>query len=406
MLLGALNYLMGYRRVRCEKRDVLRLLNVMKTEEIEYWGLKREEDGASFFLLDREFRRLGKLLGENCPDTVRRYGLPYLLFRYRKRVGILLGLLLTLVLTKLSTLYVWEVTVSGNEALSDAEVIAALEELGCGVGSYIPGVDFYELCHAFLLANDSVAWVSVNMVGTTAEIKLIERAGKDGLEEDHGTPSNLVARFDGEIVRTEVTGGELTVLPGQTVSKGEMLVSGVLGIGQGEDPSRFLLTRAKGRVYAKVERTFEVVVPLTSVKRTVGERVVVKKTLKFFGKSLKLQENSSILPQDCDIITERKRIVLFEDSDLIGGVPLPVTLITEFYEEVTEEEVTRTEAEALAVAEEEMAGLVASELADAELISRESSYELRLTDEGDALLLRWKIVCIQDIAEEVPLGTQ
>lgn len=406
MLLNLLNYLMGYRLVFCPAKDALRCLNGMKSEEIELWGLTKEEEGISFAILDREYRRLSKLLAEDTPTTVKRYGLPYLLYRYRKRVGIVIGLLLTLLLTKLSTLYVWEVTVSGNETLSDAEVIEALEELGCGVGSYIPGVDFYELCHLFLLENDSVAWISVNMVGTTAEIRLIERSGKEGLQDNNGTPSNLIARFDGVIVRTEVTSGELTVLPEETVKQGQMLVSGVLGIGQGEDPSRFLLTRSRGRVYAKVDRVFEVVVPLTSVKETVGGRVVVKKTLKFFGKSLKLQENSSILPEDCDIITERKRIVLFEDSDLIGGVPLPVTLITEYYEAVTREEVTRTEEEALAVAEEEMASLIASELGDAELLSREVTTELRDTEAGQALTLIWKIVCIQDIAEEVPLGTQ
>lgn len=407
MLLPVLNYLMGYRRVSVSAPSAVRLLNRMKTEEIEYWDLTRSSDGRLVFLiLDREYKRLAA--GEAAETLVTEYrrGLPYLFFRYRKRIGIPLGVLLFLILTKLSTLYVWEVTVVGNESLSDAEVIASLEALGCGVGSYIPGVDFYELCHEFLLANDTVSWVSVNMVGTTAEIKLIERADKDGVEENNGTPSNLIARFDGEIVRTETVSGELSVIPGQTVEKGQLLVGGVLSIGQGEDRSQFILVRSRGKIYAKVERTFEVVVPIRQVKTTVGERVEVKKTLKFFGKSLKLQENSSILPEDCDIIVERKRIVLFEDSDLIGGIPLPVTLITEYYESIREEEVVLSEAEALTVAQTEMAALVSEELSDAELLSREVTTELRKTEEGETFVLIWKIVCIQNIAEEVPLGTQ
>lgn len=91
-------------------------------------------------------------------------------------------------------MYIWEVSVSGNEKISDAEVIDSLEALGCSIGTYIPSVDFYNICHEFILANEDVSWISVNMVGTTAKVEIIERRAKESIEDDgNGTPTNIIA---------------------------------------------------------------------------------------------------------------------------------------------------------------------------------------------------------------------
>ena len=55
----------------------------------------------------------------------------------------------------------------------------ALAQLGCGIGTYIPSVDFYGICQRFLLENERVSWISVNMVGTTAEVTDAPVTGED-----------------------------------------------------------------------------------------------------------------------------------------------------------------------------------------------------------------------------------
>ena len=102
----------------------------------------------------------------------------------------------------------------------------------------------------------------------------------------------------------------IVVKAGQTVTEGQLLVSGVVDVGRNED-GRFVLVRSRAKVFAKTNRTLEVVVPYETVKRTVVGREIIKKSLKFFGKTIKLTENSSILPEGCDIIEENRRIVLF-----------------------------------------------------------------------------------------------
>ena len=131
---------------------------------------------------------------------------------------------------------------------------------------------------------------------------------------------------------------------------------------------------------------------------------LVKKSLKFFGKSIKLKENSSILPDGCDIIVENRRIVLFEGDTMTGGISLPISVITEYRETVTEERITLTEEEALRTAGIEMAALFSKELPDAEILSRTVRTEVRTLEEGEALALIWEMTCIEDIAVESPIG--
>ena len=407
MLFRILNFLAGYRRVSCPPRMAAEVINRMMEQGVDYWEMKRSEEGElSFFILEREYKKLTSLAPHVPFQSLRRYGLPQLVGRYRKRLGIPIGILIFFLLTKLSTQYVWEVTVSGNETMTDAAVQACLEELGCGVGSYIPEIDFYDICHQFILKNPQVSWISVNMVGTTARVELIEAKHKGNMENGgNETPSNLLAARDGEIVRTETAGGMVTVRAGQTVTKGQLLVSGVVDVGQ-KDDGRFVLIRSRAKIFAKTNRVLEVVVPYETVKTTLIGRETVKKSLKFFGKTIKLKETSSILPEGCDIIVENRRIVLFEGDKLTGGIPLPVSILTEYRELMSETPITLTEEDAMRMAAIEMAALVAKELPDAEILSRTVRTETRVTEGKEALVLIWDMVCIEDIALESPIGVK
>ena len=394
----------GIRRVRCEGIGGGMLLTYLMRAGINYWSLAREPDGAlSFSVTESGMKKLIKSEPDLPLVTLERTGLPVLLRRYRRRIGIPIGLALSLFLTWLSTQYVWEITVSGNETLSDAAVIGTLEKLGCTIGTYIPSVDFYGICHRFLLENDDVSWISVNMVGTTAEIRLIETDKKGTPEDGNGSPCHLIAARAGEIVRTETAAGQTAVLPGEQVSEGQLLVSGIVSVGQGSG-DRLVLVRSRGRIWARTERRFEVEIPLTRTDRVEIGRKIDAKTLNFFGKPIKLEENSSNSTGKYDIIEESRRIVLLEGDRLIGEIPLPVFQITTYRREYEETVVSLSEEEALTEASLRMTALVGSALADAEILKRTEETELRNGPDGESIALIWTILCIEDIVEEAPIG--
>lgn len=399
MLKMLADFFCGMRRLSCDKDAFPPQLNAMAQNGIKYRRLT-EKDGRVFFTLsEREYKRLLSLTDSEIFTVELRKGLPYFLERYKRRYGLIIGALIFLILTKLSTVYVWDISVEGNDTVSDAEVLYTLEKLGFSVGSYIPDVDFYNICHEFILENENVSWISVNMEGTSARVKLIE-ADKKGDNGSNGTPSNLVAKIDGIIVRTETANGEVCVKAGEAVKKGQLLISGVVEIGQGQNTGRYMLTRSEGRIYAMTERILTVEVALSGTETVQKDAILAKKTLKFFGKSIKLKENSSILQNGCDIIKEERRVVLFEGAGSGWQIPLPVEIISEYVCITEEREYSYTEDEARAVAENKMAELYASELSDVELLYKIVHCEV--TD--NTLILSWTVRCIEDIGLEAPIG--
>ena len=88
-------------------------------------------------------------------------GLPAILGFLRKRPGIAAGFAVLFFWCLLSQNFIWRVEIEGNKTTSDAEITALLSELGCGVGDWIPGID-YDWVHAnFRARSESIAWLSV-----------------------------------------------------------------------------------------------------------------------------------------------------------------------------------------------------------------------------------------------------
>ena len=396
-----LDWLAGYRDAVCPAEYAAEICNTVMKNGIDSRGMRRCGDGKlRFSMTDSEYGKLIRLLPEEVVVTEQRHGLPYLVYRYRKRIGIPVGLVIFAVLVKLSTLYVWDITVSGNERLSDEEIISSLGDLGFGIGTKIPSVDFYSICHRLVLENDGISWVSVNMIGTTARVEVIELRAKEDINDDgNGTPTNLVAACDGKIVRVETASGRTEVRAGESVKKGQLLVNGVLEIGK-EGERGYLPVRSRARVYAETEVRLEAVIPFETVEKTFIGRKNLSKSINFFGKTIKLKENSGILPDGCDIIEDKRRLVLFEGGRLTGGIALPVSIVTGYCEEYRTEKVILTEDEALMRAEREMTDMFSSVLSGAEILSVSSEH---FAADGEMHLVR-TVVCVMNIAEEVPIG--
>lgn len=326
-------------------------------------------------------------------------GLPGLLIKYRRRPGIVLGAMLFLLLLKTSELFVWEVTVSGNECIGDAEIVAALEERGFGIGTYIPAVDFHKLCNSVLIGNDGISWISVNLSGTTAQVQVIEKMTPDTKNKNNGSPCNIVASRGGYILRTQAREGHLEVRPGETVKKGQLLISGVNEYGRTE-LKEFRFVHADGSIFAETFREFRVDVSLDIVEKTEIQREILSKSIKFFSKTVKIYEKGGILSPEYDKIRSVERITLFEDIDWLPTVRLPIFIIEEQLVKYGQTKRTLTENEARAAALRELSDIVEAQLPEAEILERSVTFET----ENGVLLLSAELRCVEDIAKEQLIG--
>ncbi len=391
-----LSFVFGSRAFFVEKTWAIGAINLLSRLDIPYAHLERDQDGGLHFTIPSYKRKQleGAFTAEGITwELGALTGIPSILQRYKKRWGIAAGALLFVFLTALSGSRIWCVEVSGNNQVEDAEIITLLASLGCGVGDPYKNIDFAKLHNQFLLQCQDIAWIAVNMDGTHAHVEVRETLADRQKEQEETQTYNVVAAEDGQIEQIAAYEGKPQIAIGDTVRKGELLLSGV--ISYGETGLRY--ESAAGEVYAKVVRDFTVEVPLKSEQKVPTGRKTTQKTLTFFQFKTNLFLNSGIPYDFYDTIYSDKQIYLFD------SIALPLWVKTEVFEEYEMQQVTLTEEEAKTLAYQEYRTRLKETLADAQLLEKTTTAAL---DEDGVYRIHCRLYCLADIAVQQPLTIQ
>ncbi len=390
---GLFERLAGYCEISCDARDTERLLSLCAKTHTVYRGLHRGEEKTEIRIFARDvryFRAHAKQQGLECEIGDMR-GLPALLYRYRRRWGVWCGCIVFALLVWVSQLFVWNVTVSGNSEVSTKEIIKRASEAGCGVGSFIPGIDFDRVYLNILTDHNDISWISAVRTGTTVNFEVLEVKRNESHFRPEGS-ANLVARSDGQIESLEVLSGIAAVSAGDVVKKGELLVSGVMDLRE----DRFKLTHADGKVYARVEKQISVSVPMLYEVKEVAERKISEIGVIFFSNYIKFSINTGISGQLCDTITK-------EEWVSVPSMPrLPLCLVTKYDIGYASKQVQLDEKQAMAVALSRLENEIAVATASGELLEK----RIKARFEDDCFILDCTILCIEDIAQVCEIPTE
>lgn len=139
----------------------------------------------------------------------------------------MVGLALSLTAVCVLSQFVLTIEVEGNEAVSTAEILTELRRQGLRPGVYGPGLDEGTISSAALLGLPELAWMSVNLHGTRAEV-LVREAVPAPEVDDEEQVGSIVARSSGIVTHIEPLSGEALVAQGDTVLAGEVLISGAV----------------------------------------------------------------------------------------------------------------------------------------------------------------------------------
>lgn len=379
-------FLTGSRVVWADAQNSTAVLDICLQYGVPYSDFFCADDGSIGFSVSLGgAKRLLRLCAERGIElrVLQSGGMPLLLWRYRRRAGLMIGVLCSVVLLMLSGRFVWDVRVMGTARMSEAEVLEELRACGFGVGSYIPSVQTEQLENRVLIASDRISWIAIRIDGTVAQVQVIEHTPTPA-EEERGKPANLVAAMDGQIELIELYRGNAIVSIGQAVRRGELLVSGLYE----SQTVGVRYTRAAGKILARTEREFLVEIPLSYEEKVCQEEKYAKITLNFFNFSLKIFENSGNEGGMCDIIEEDKVF------SLPNGLRLPLSVKVQKRVPYATVTAVRTPDEALTLAYEELDIQLAALSDRAELLSKR--IETTLTE--TSLILHCTVTCIEDIA--------
>ena len=230
MLTRILRYMKGYVRIRITGYSPERFLNLCKYKNIPVWGLL---PGRNFYDMNITIAGMKKLkpilrkTGTNL-RIKEKIGLPFFLFRHRKRKIFFAGAVGCILLIYILSLFIWNIEISGNHVRTDETILAFLRKQDVHCGMPASSVDCAGIARMIRKEYDDVIWVSASLKGSKIKIEIKENSDSREIEEEKTTEegTDLIAEKDGVIKEIVTRSGVPMVHAGDKVKAGDILVSG------------------------------------------------------------------------------------------------------------------------------------------------------------------------------------
>ena len=180
-----MKYFHGYVYVHLTGYAPERFLNLCGNHNILIWNLKPCEDGYFFYISVEGYRRLKPILKKTKTKAriLEKKGMPFQLFRYRKRKLFLMGILFFIVLLYYFSGFIWNIEVNGNSYLSEETIIDFLKEKEAAFGTRISDIDCAGLEEELRTEYGEVIWTSIKIYGTKMTVDIQESLLPDQIYE-------------------------------------------------------------------------------------------------------------------------------------------------------------------------------------------------------------------------------
>lgn len=362
-----------------------RFLNLISKRNIDLWEMKTTPGEITGNVYVKDYKILSEL-AKQCGVRLRakkRFGLPFLVHKYRKRVGIFIGLTAFFLLIIVMQSFVWTLDVKGNERNSTERVNYVLGELGLRPGAFIPMLNLREIEDKAVLELDHIAWFTINNYGSKIVVEMKESTDPpDVIDKDAAV--NVVASKAGVIRKTEIYAGKSVIEVGNVVAKGDLLVSGILD----NDPNKIEFKHARAKIFADTyfDEIFEV----------LKEEKIKTKTGNAFDRNYIVLFGCKIPLFIAFPVSGEYETTISVTALHLFGMELPISLQSVHYEECK----TQTNIYDRESAKKELNDIFSNykttQLTNAELLNEETEFiELK-----DRYQLKVSFVCYENIALE------
>lgn len=404
MFVKILRYLIGYVSFTATGNSIERFINIIARSGITIWDIKNfklsekndvdkkqrsPSRGMSAKVIASDYKLLRPIAKKSGLrlKVEKKCGLPFIIKKYRKRLGMLVGVIVLIATVYMLSLYIWVVNVDGNVELSNEQIKTVVSDLGLKPGVLKKYVNVSEIEHNTMIKFDNLAWVSVNVEGCFATVSVNESL-KPPTIVPKGQPCNIKANQSGQIIRMEVYEGSSEVKNGDAVVKGQLLVSGIV-----EDSFKgHSIHHASAKAIAATKHDVQEKVELKSAVRKPTGKKVRKRRLHILG--LDIPITLQFTPEGTYTSSTKTDILK------IGNVPLPVSIYTEEFCEQTEEIKILSNEEAKQTAEEKLSE-TKKQYFEKSKITREDKSDYTI---DGVYYLNDVIYCEEDIAVEEALN--
>ena len=232
MPLWLLRFLNGTLLVRMEGYSPERFLNLCSSNQIELWDLQYVDQGYQFYITVSGYRSLKPLIKKTKVRLflLKKFGLPFFLYRNRKRKLLFAGIAAFFIVLKMMSLFIWDIHFEGNQMYTEDVLLKFLAGQEIEYGMRSGAIDCDRLEDEFRSAFPEITWVSARVSGTRLWIQIKENEVVFEIPEQNTEPRDLVAEKAGTVTGMIVRSGIAQVKIGDQVEAGQILVSGAIPI--------------------------------------------------------------------------------------------------------------------------------------------------------------------------------
>lgn len=387
--------LRGYAVVRVVGAEPTKILDRCVAEEVDFWGAYPEDEFTMILKTRLKQERRVVKIAEKCAceaEVKARVGGPVEAKKLKKRPALWVLPMLLMALLAASSLFIWRIDITGNETVSETEILNALEDSGVYIGSFHPAFTSDNIRSMVLVRVPELKWISVSVHGSRAVIDVRERTEiPELLEEDKGV--RLIAGHSGVIEKMEVLQGNPLLKKGQAALETETLIDGAVPSALGDVE----ILHASGRVFARTWQELTAILPLDfESKEYTGEKKT-RFALEIGGSRINFYSKSRISDKDYDTIINRQRL------GVRGFFELPLVLVQETALAFERVELRRTDSEARAVLEQLLNEELTARLGKEGSVTS-SAFTFNVVDGFAVCTLRAE--CLQNIAKEKEMSAE
>ncbi|MDE6593828.1 MAG: sporulation protein YqfD [Oscillospiraceae bacterium] len=310
--------------------DAGRLMSSMRARGIRFVGVKATGGMIYGYVTAggyRELTALSEEMGLTCSAITRR-GVIHAVGGYRRRAGLVIGLILSVVIAAAMSGRVTVIEIGGSEAIPRERIVSLLRDTGIYIGCNINDVDLREAERLIRAMDKDIAWIGIRHTGSRVVVEVDDIDPYPEIKAEN-TPCNIIATRDAQIKGVKVYNGQLIPMVGDGVKKGDVIISGVVDTKYG----RSYYVHAIGEITGVYSEKMTFAENFSGTERVTGG-VAVKKALSVFGRRIIYSSEGNI---DGDYEYSERETPL-----TLGKIEFPLSRVEMTYRLQEEVPVTRT----------------------------------------------------------------
>ncbi|MEG0616290.1 MAG: sporulation protein YqfD [Oscillospiraceae bacterium] len=376
-------YFMGKIKFKAEGGLLEKLLNLCSLNCIVIHNISYEADGFTATVPQRFFSKIIPLakITHSKIIVLNKKGLYFKLLPIKTRYGIVVGMAMAILTILLLSNVIWSIRFFGFTKEESEKMRAYLYENNIYEGSIVYKNKLNTAENNILLSSPDYGWISLNFIKGRLEVEKTDAVPK--VASTQGVAQNIIAKCDGIIRHIDLSEGFLKVCEGQSVAKGDVLVSGT----RTDVSGALITTNVNAKMFAEVEKTYEYMQTLSYSAMLPTSEKQSYYALQTLDKQIKLFKQKPIIPHS------EERLLRYPLN--IFGFALPCTIFEYEIRGQRETQISLSQEQAIAIAKVKINDAIKKDLTQANILT--TSEEISFVE--NKLFYKLKIRAEANIAE-------